>query len=298
MPEDLDKTDQRPGAELRTGAELRPSAERLRVDLLGMRDRLGVVLAAYRTLLRQAKRSSSLSKGLEREVAESNDRAAGLSLELKRERDRERTLLESILPAPIARRMAENAHALVADEYPEVTLLSASVSDFDRVAASLGPKKLVESLNQLYSIFDVLVSDRGMEKVRSTGERYLCVAGAPYVCIDHAQRVAELALDMQDMVHRLKLDKQDSLSMRVGIHSGPVVAGVVGERRYVWDLFGPTVRTAILIEEHCLPGRIQASGEFAARVKDRFRLTKAQGADSSLPGTDELYFLEARLPQA
>jgi|GEM_PF-2399326 class 3 adenylate cyclase len=276
----------------------RAGADRLKTDLLRMRERLGVVLTAYRKLLRQTKRAYARIKASERESVEANDRVASLALELKRERDRERSLLESILPEPVARRMAENAHALVADEFQEVSILSASVADFERVTAGFGARKLVESLNQLFSILDVLVADRGIEKLRSSGERYLCVCGAPSPRLDHAERMAEFALDMADMMRKLKVEERAPLQIRIGIHMGPAIAGVVGERKYVWDLFGPTMKAVTVIEEICLPGKILVSGAFAAKLKDRYRFSRAQGQDPDIPGVDGLYFMETRLPQA
>jgi adenylate cyclase len=285
-------------AEASSAGEIRSTADRLKAGILGMRERLEVALTAYRKLLRQIKRSSTRVKALESELTEMNDRVASLSLELRRERDRERTLLESILPDPVARRVSENAHALVADEFPEATVLSASVADFDRVTAGLSAHKLVESLNQLFSILDVLVADKGLEKVRSSGERYVCVSGAPYIRMDHAERMAEFALDISEMLGKLRVEERTPLSLRIGVHSGTVIAGVVGERKYVWDLFGPVVKAVGMIEERCLPGKILASGAFAAKLKDRYRFSRAPDAGPAIPGAEELYYLEARLPQA
>jgi adenylate cyclase len=277
---------------------IRARADRLKTNLLGARERMEVFLTAYRKLLRQTKRGAARTKAHERELAEMSDRIGILGLELKRERDRERGLLESVLPESVARRIADNAHAVIADEFPEATVLSACVADFDKVSEGLGSRRLVESLNQLYSVLDVMAAERGIEKVRSSGERYLCVSGAPLARPDHAEAIAEFALDLSDMLRKIKVGERTPLALKIGIASGPLVAGVVGERKYVWDVFGPSVKACGLIEGLCYPGKALANVGFALKLRDRYRFTKAQVPEGGIPGIDEVFYLEARLPKA
>ncbi len=198
----------------------------------------------------------------------------------------------------MARRLSEDARASVVDEFEDATVLSASVSDFDRATEGMEPKRLVESLNQLYSVLDVLAAERGIEKVRTSGERYLCVAGAPAVRADHAEAIAEFALDFSDMLKRIRVEERTPLSLKIGVCSGPLVAGVVGERKYVWDVFGPTVKTCALVEGLCYPGKILVNAAFARKLRDRYRFTKVQTPEAGITGLDELFYLEARITGA
>jgi len=229
-----------------------------------MNNRLGVFIAAFNKLLKQCKRLTSRLERRERELADAEDRVGDLSLEWQRAQDREQNLLRTVLPQRIAVRMAEHPRELIVDEYPMVTLVSAALVDFDKTVGAISAHKLVESLNQLFSVFDVMTADRGVERVRTMGDSYMCVSGAPEPCIDHAKRAAELALDMMALVARLKLEGQNPLSMRIGMHSGPATAGVIGERRPAWDLFGPGVRTALIVQEACPPGMVLVTDEFKA----------------------------------
>jgi adenylate cyclase len=235
-----------------------------------MNNRLGVFIAAFNKLLKQCKRLSVRLERRERELADAEDRVGDLSLEWQRSQDRERNLLRTVLPQKIALRMAERPRELIVDEYPMVTLVSAALVDFDKTVGAISAHKLVESLNQLFSVFDVMTADRGVERVRSMGDSYMCVSGAPDQCIDHAKHAAELALDMTALVARLKLEGQNPLSMRIGMHSGPATAGVIGERRPAWDLFGPSVRTALIVQEACPPGLVLVTDEFKALAGDGY----------------------------
>jgi class 3 adenylate cyclase len=251
-----------------------------------MRDRLGVFLAAFRKLLKQCKRLSDRLERRERELADAEDRVGDLSLEWQRSQDREKNLLRTVLPQKIAIKLAENPRQLIVEEYPMVTVISAALVDFDQTVGALSANKLVESLNQLFSVFDVMASDREIERVRTMGDSYMCVSGAPEPGKDHAKHAAELALDMMALVARLKLEGKNPLTMRIGMHSGPVTAGVVGERRPAWDLFGPSVRSALAAQESCPPGLI--------RVTEAFKNQAGDGYYYEAAGSEGLWILSGR----
>lgn len=272
--------------------ELIASVEALLSSLHGTKERLGAFAAAYRKLLRLCQRQASAMQRRERQIEDAEDRVGDLSLEWQRSKDREKTLLCGMLPEKIAARLAERPHELVVDEYPMVTIVSAALADFDRTVGALDAAKLVESLNQLFSVFDVMAEQRGVERVRTMGDSYMCVSGAPEAYRDHASRAAELALDMISLVTRLRLEEKSPLSMRIGIHSGPVAAGVIGERRPSWDLFGASVRTAILAQLSCPPGSIQATESFRAQAGAAFRFEPAGAKGAEKPG--KLWILTGR----
>jgi class 3 adenylate cyclase len=251
----------------------RPASEWLMeqtASLREARDKMGVFIAAFRKLLKQCRRLQDKLERRERELADAEDRVGDLSLEWQRSQDRERNLLRTVLPQKIASRLAEKPRELVVDEYPMVTVLGAALVDFDGIVASLSARALVESLNQLFSVFDVMAADRGIERVRTLGDSYMCVSGAPEEFQDHARRAAELALDMMALVARLKLEGTNPLSLRIGMHSGPVTAGVVGERRPAWDLFGPSVRAALEAQDSCPPGAVQVTEAFKAQAGEGY----------------------------
>jgi class 3 adenylate cyclase len=268
---------------------LRPASEWMMEQLnalRAMRGRLGVFLVAFRKLLKQCKRLSDRLERRERELADAEDRVGDLSLEWQRSQDREKNLLRTVLPQKIAIKLAENPRQLIVEEYPMVTVISAALVDFDQTVGALSAYKLVESLNQLFSVFDVMASDREIERVRTMGDSYMCVSGAPEPGEDHAKHAAELALDMMALVARLKLEGKNPLTMRIGMHSGPVTAGVVGERRPAWDLFGPSVRAALAAQESCPPGLI--------RVTESFKNQAGDGYYYEAAGTEGLWILSGR----
>ncbi len=262
--------------------------------LSSLEQRLRVFLAAYRRLLKQCKRLSAQLEKRDEELADAENRVGELSLEYQRARDREKSVLEGLLPESIAEAVAENPRQLIAEDYEAASVLSASMVDFDKVTAGFSAVKLVESLNQLFSVFDVMVLERGLVRVRSTGDSYMCVAGAPSRRQDHAQQAADLALEMMAIVRRLRLEERNPLSMRIGIHCGPLIAGVIGERRPAWDLFGPTVKRALLTQESAPADSIQISSEFKALLGDGYAFSPV--AKQMDTGESGLWILHGRRP--
>ncbi len=194
----------------------------------------------------------------------------GACLEKKRLRDRERAYLEqleierekseklllNILPGPIAHRLKETEGTL-ADSFPEVTVLFADIVDFTRMSAGLSPTQVVDMLNEIFTEFDRLAEVHQLEKIKTIGDAYMVVGGLPHHRPDHAEAVAELALDMKDAIQAYAQMTGRPFNMRIGINTGPVVAGVIGVRKFIYDLWGDTVNIASRMEAHGLPGCIQ-----------------------------------------
>jgi class 3 adenylate cyclase len=175
---------------------------------------------------------------------------------LRAEQEKSERLLHNMLPPPIAERLKREA-ATIADSVDSVTVLFADIVGFTGLSQQMEPAALVELLNRVFTIFDQLAERHGVEKVKTIGDAYMAVGGLTIARPDHAAAVAALALDMRAALTKIPL--ASGLSMRIGIHSGPVVAGVIGKSKYVYDLWGDTVNTASRMESHGKEGAIQIS---------------------------------------
>lgn len=179
---------------------------------------------------------------------------------LRYQREESEELLLNILPKPIAERLKLNEN-VIADSFPEVTVMFADLVGFTQLSAQISAKQLVELLNKIFSLFDQLADKHGLEKIKTIGDAYMVVGGLPTPRPDHAVAIAEMALDMQAAIvqfnHELKIPDAEPLQIRIGINSGPVVAGVIGLKKFIYDLWGDTVNTASRMESQGIPGCIQ-----------------------------------------
>ncbi len=185
---------------------------------------------------------------------------------LRTERDRSERLLLNVLPRAIADRL-KDAQTTIADSFSEVSILFADIVGFTQLASRVPPGELVGVLNDIFSDFDALLDRHGLEKIKTIGDAYLVAGGVPTPCPDHAAAVAEMALDMCESLDRFNLRTGASFAMRVGINSGPVVAGVIGTHKFIFDLWGDAVNIASRMESHGEPGRIQVSEATARRAR-------------------------------
>ena len=183
---------------------------------------------------------------------------------------RSEELLLNILPGPIAERLKEEKGETIADDFSEVTILFADIVDFTRLSARTTPRALVNLLNRVFSAFDRLTEHYGLEKIKTIGDAYMVVAGLPAARADHAAVIADMALDMQVEMARLRTEVGEPLGLRIGIHSGPVVAGVIGERKFAYDVWGDTVNTASRMESNGVENRIQLTASTYASLRDRY----------------------------
>jgi len=172
------------------------------------------------------------------------------------EYERAEKLLLNILPAPIAARLKDNPQ-IIADEYPSVSVLFADIVNFTETSNRMSPPELVHTLNMAFSRFDALVEKHGCEKIKTIGDAYMVVSGLPEPRPDHAEAMVALALDMIDAAEDINASGAFPFTMRIGINSGPVVAGVIGDRKFAYDLWGDTVNVASRMESHGQPGIIQ-----------------------------------------
>jgi adenylate cyclase len=178
-------------------------------------------------------------------------------------------LLNNVLPKTIAARLKKN-EPTIADGFQNASILFADLTGFTRLSLKLKPDDLVEMLDTIFSRFDDLVDQYGLEKIKTIGDEYMVASGIPIPREDHAQALANFALAMRDSLAEYTEANGIDLQMRVGLNSGPVVAGVIGKRRFLYDLWGDSVNTASRMESHGIPGEIQVSEATRDLLDDQF----------------------------
>ena len=191
--------------------------------------------------------------------------------ELAKERHKSDGLLLNVLPAPIAQRLKDDERD-IADSFEDVTVLFADLVGFTKLASRLSAEQLVRHLDALFTEFDHLAADLGLEKIKTIGDAYMVAGGLPAPLPDHAAAVVRMAQGMLWVVERYAAETGEALSVRVGVHSGPVVAGVIGRHKFIYDLWGDTVNVASRMESHGAPGRIQISEATRQRLGSTFDL--------------------------
>lgn len=200
-------------------------------------------------------------------------------------------LLRNILPDSVADRLKARPGELVADAHDEVSVLFADISGFVALARRLGPAKVVNLLNDIVSEFDGLAAGHGVEKIKTIGDAYMAVAGLPEPADDHAERLARMALDMLKTVERVRADTGLALQMRIGMASGPVLAGVIGTRKFSYDVWGDTVNLAARLENLSAPGRIHICPVCRERLQHAFELEARGATEIKGVGQQETWFL-------
>ncbi len=199
---------------------------------------------------------------LEQTVSEKNR-------ELSLEKEKSEQLLLSILPRPIAERLKRD-RGLIADSYAEASILLADINDFSSLVTQKTPDQLVSLLGEVFSIFDRLADQHGLEKIKTMGDKYVVAAGVPVPRADHAAALAELAFAMQAEIVRIDAGIGAPLQIRIGINSGPVVAGVIGTTKLAYDIWGETVSTATQMETFGVAGSIQITAETYDQLGDKY----------------------------
>jgi adenylate cyclase len=210
-------------------------------------------------------------------------------------------LLLNVLPHSIAERLkgrpevtADSFTEVIADSFADVTVLFADLVGFTKFSVGLNPEKLVVLLNEIFTNFDSIADRRGLEKIKTIGDAYMAVAGISVFAVDHVARAAHMALDMMDALDAFNKHNGCTLQMRIGIDSGAVVAGVIGKRRFIYDLWGDTVNTASRMESDGVPGRIQVTDSTQQRLSESFMLEKRGVIDIKGKGKMHTWFLNGR----
>ena len=207
------------------------------------------------------------------------------------ERGRSDRLLLNILPASIAERL-KTSDAAIADHSDGVTVLFADIVGFTPLSARKTPQELVDLLNRVFSDFDALAEEYGLEKIKTIGDAYMAAAGLPVSRADHAPAAARMALGMLKVIARVSEETGERLAVRIGLHSGPVVAGVIGRKKFIYDLWGDTVNTASRMESHGKPGAIQCTEATAALLDASFALVPRGDIEVEGKGMMRAFFVE------
>ncbi len=189
--------------------------------------------------------------------------------ELQIEREKSDRLLLNILPEPIADRL-KHGEGIIADSFTEVTVLFADIVDFTRLSAHMSPTALVVLLNGIFSTFDQLAEKHEIEKIKTIGDEYMAVGGLPTPKTNHVEAVADMALDMQQAIDQFTVGNAKPIRIRIGIHTGPVVAGVIGQRKFSYDLWGDMVNTASRMASHGLTDHTQVTVETYQRLREKY----------------------------
>lgn len=214
--------------------------------------------------------------------------------ELELAQEKSEKLLLNILPQSIADRLKQQS-STIADSFSEVTVLFADIVGFTELSAKISPIELVKLLNQIFSMFDGLAEKHQLEKIKTIGDAYLVVAGLPNHRVDRAEAIANMALDMQAGVEQFNQITGQSFRIRIGISTGPVVAGVIGVKKFAYDLWGDTVNTASRMESHGIAGQIQVCELTYKRLKNEYSLTARGAIAVKGKGQMNTYLLKGKL---
>lgn len=228
-------------------------------------------------------------EGIVRDITEHRQ----MEMELRQQRRQADRLLVNILPYQIAQRLKVDPHT-IAETFEEVTVLFADLAQFTTAATQMDAKELVKLLNQIFSTFDRLAEKYGLEKIKTIGDAYMAAAGLPTPRPDHVDAVASMALDMQAAIKQFHRPDGQPFQLRIGISVGPVIAGVIGVRKFAYDLWGDTVNLASRMESTGVPERIQVTPEVYQRLRHRYYLEPRGTIAIKGRGNMESYWLLSR----
>ncbi|MEW5813178.1 MAG: adenylate/guanylate cyclase domain-containing protein [Actinomycetota bacterium] len=210
---------------------------------------------------------------------------------MEAEYERSERLLANILPETIADRLKDPARSVIADKYDDASILFADIAGYTKRASDTAPAELVRFLDRLYTDLDALVDRHGLEKVKTSGDSYMVVSGVPTPRPDHLEALAAFALDMADAVSGLTDAQGRAVPLRIGMACGPVVAGVVGAKKFFYDVWGDAVNIASRMETTDIEGRIQVPDDVYDRLRDHFVLEERGVVDVKGKGPMHTWYL-------
>ncbi len=212
---------------------------------------------------------------------------------LRSEQDRSERLLLNVLPVTIAARLKERPD-VIADSFESVTVLFADVVGFTEYASTARADQVVAMLDGLFTRFDDIGERHGVEKIKTLGDGYMAVCGLPEPRADHDIAILDMAIDMCEEVDRFSIERGIPLAIRLGIATGPVIAGVIGHRKFSYDVWGDTVNMASRMESHGIAGRIQVTATVAERLRDRYDFEERAAVDIKGKGPTTTYLVCGR----
>ena len=201
-------------------------------------------------------------------------------------------ILHNILPQKIAERI-KNGEEEIIERFENCSVLFADMVGFTKWSEKKNVNELGTTLNKIFTLFDSLANEFGVEKIKTIGDAYLCVTGLPEPCADHAERMAKMALAMNEKIRAEYPDGE--IKLRIGIHTGEVVAGVIGKNKYAYDLWGDTVNTASRMESHGVENKIQVSEEFRNHLTDKMKFEERGEIDVKGKGKMKTFFLQKKV---
>jgi class 3 adenylate cyclase len=243
----------------------------------------------FNPILLKARVYSSLEKKRLRDLEQERMR------QIITEKEKTEKLMLNILPKSIADKLKEKEQVIAAS-YANTTILFSDLVNFSVMSAKMSAEDLVVLLNDLFTRFDIRSESLGVEKIKTIGDAYMAVAGAPIEREDHAHAIADLAIGMFDDLLEFNKDNKIKMGMRIGLHTGPITAGVIGKTKFCFDLWGNSVNTASRMESTALPGRIQVSPSTFKALEGRFELEERELVECKGIGQIMTHFLNGRLP--
>ncbi len=209
---------------------------------------------------------------------------------LKNEHQKSNQLLLNILPKSIAERLKIKTE-IIADKYAEASVLFADLVGFTEISSSMLPSKLVGIIDDIFSRFDSIVDKFSLEKIKTIGDSYMIAGGVPIENDNHAELIAKAALEMQSAIKDFNQENNENIDIRIGIHSGPLIAGVIGNKKISYDIWGDTVNIASRMESHSENGKIQISEATYHFIKGKFQIEKRGEIDIKGKGIMKTYYL-------
>ncbi|MDX2211894.1 MAG: adenylate/guanylate cyclase domain-containing protein [Oculatellaceae cyanobacterium bins.114] len=213
--------------------------------------------------------------------------------ELEEEQKKSERLLLNILPAAVAKQLKQE-HRTIAESFAEASVLFADIVGFTELSSNIPPQEMVTLLNHIFSKFDYLAEYHGLENIKTIGDSYMVVGGLPIERDDHVEAIAKMALDMLRAIAEFNTTQTKPFNIRVGINTGPVVAGVIGVKKFIYDLWGDTVNIASRMESQGLPGRIQVTTAIYERLKDHYEFEERGAIYVKGKGEMMVYLLVAK----
>lgn len=211
---------------------------------------------------------------------------------LREEQQLSEALLLNVLPECIADRL-KAGESLIADNFRAATVVFCDLVGFTEWAAKQPPSELVQGLNSVFSAFDELAERHGLEKIKTIGDAYLVAGGIPNPLPNHVEACVEFAIETQDVLNDFNRAHGTRLQIRTGVHTGPVVAGIIGKWKFIYDLWGDTVNVASRMESHGLPGRVQVSDAVRSALDGRFEFEPRAPIDVKGKGLMQTFFIRA-----
>ncbi len=249
-------------------------------------DEFGQLVDAFNSMVASTKRSVLDLNSANQTLRENQE-------ELHQEKRKSEDLLLNVLPIAIAERLREG-ETTIADEFPEVSVMFADLVNFTQLSEALGPHELVKLLNDIFALFDCRLEEFGLEKIKTIGDCYMVVAGIPEPLADHARRIGEFAFAVRQDFARFVATHGLDINIRIGIHSGTAIAGIVGTKKFAYDLWGDVVNVASRMESTGVPGKIHVSESYMVRLRDTHDFKSHGETEVKGKGMMRTYFLMGR----